>query len=607
MKIHIVQHDILTLRPEDNLAWIESVLDSQASRDALLTVFPSCTVCGAPLFAAAGQLDVQKQAQDVLQRLVERSEHRAFIVGLPLTVQDKGLCNALVFVQNGAIRAVVTKKYLGVDEQRHFVRGEGVQVVDFHDERLAIGFYEDMKELVKGHVDRPDTVVCCGSQVFDYRKPYRIRYRMIKTVEALGASVVYVNRTGCEGPFLHAGGSMAMNAAGGLLAQLPYFEEASVTIDTQLIDTVEDTRPEAVELVYKGLVCGLRDYFRKNGLWQPGLSDSPRAVLGLSGGIDSALVATLAVDALGPQCVHGLLMPSQYSTDHSVADAVALAQNLGMSYDIVPIKPMFDQFRSALEPVFAGRPEDVTEENLQARIRGTLVMSYANKFGALALNTTNRSEAAMGYGTLYGVVNKRYKPASALSKAMGGVTESIGGAVDGLRQNVKKIGIGIGAIAVIAVALWLFNSIGGKSPSTDSAVTVVDTTSQLSDTEELGGTVEKKQFSNAVLGDYLYTGPVNKAGNPDGKGEAVFLNKSGKPEARTYKGDFVDGVFESDYAEYVFYGDTYSGSFKSNYYEKGTLRLADSGEYFEGYFSKGQPHTGTWYNKQGKVLEKIGQ
>jgi hypothetical protein len=216
-------------------------------------------------------------------------------------------------------------------------------------------------------------------------------------------------------------------------------------------------------------------------------------------------------------------------------------------------------------------------------------------------------ELFRGYGTLYGVVNKRYKPASALSKAMGGVTESIGGAVDGLRQNVKKIGIGIGAIAVIAVALWLFNSIGGKSPSTDSAVTVVDTTSQLSDTEELGGTVEKKQFSNAVLGDYLYTGPVNKAGNPDGKGEAVFLNKSGKPEARTYKGDFVDGVFESDYAEYVFYGDTYSGSFKSNYYEKGTLRLADSGEYFEGYFSKGQPHTGTWYNKQGKVLEKIGQ
>ena len=151
---------------------------------------------------------------------------------------------------------------------------------------------------------------------------------------------------------------------------------------------------EAVELVYKGLVMGLRDYFRKNGL--------QRAVLGLSGGIDSALVAVLAVDALGAENVHGILMPSQYSTDHSVKDAEDLAHNLGMKYDIVPIRPMFDQFREALKPVFGDRAEDVTEENLQARVRGTLLMAYANKFGALVLNTTNRSEAAMGYGTLYG-------------------------------------------------------------------------------------------------------------------------------------------------------------------------------------------------------------
>ena len=394
MKIHIVQHDVRTLHVEDNLAWIENELDSQASKEALLTVFPACTVCGAPLFAAAGYTDTLKHAQAALQRLVERSEHRAFLVGIPLQIQDKGLCNAIVFVQNGAIRAVVTKKYLTVDEQKYFVRGEGVQVIDFHDQRIAIGFYEDLKELSKGFVEGADLVVCCGCQVFDYRKPYRIRYRMMKIVETLGAGIVYVNRTGGEGPYLYAGGSMAMNAAGGLLAQLPYFEEACQTVDMQLIDTIEDEKPEAVELVYKALVCGLRDYFRKNGL--------QRAVLGLSGGIDSALVAVLAVDALGADNVHGLLMPSRYSTDHSVTDAIALADNLGMKYDIVPIAPMFDQFCEALKPVFGDRAEDVTEENLQARIRGTLVMSYANKFGALALNTTNRSEAAMGYGTLYG-------------------------------------------------------------------------------------------------------------------------------------------------------------------------------------------------------------
>ena len=162
----------------------------------------------------------------------------------------------------------------------------------------------------------------------------------------------------------------------------------------QLLEECEDEKPEAVDLVYKALVMGIREYFQKNG--------QQRAVLGLSGGIDSALVCALSVNALGAENVHGLLMPSQYSTDHSVKDAEDLAHNLGVAYDIVPIKPMYDAFKQALKPVFGDRAEDVTEENLQARIRGTLVMSYANKFGALALNTTNKSEAAMGYGTLYG-------------------------------------------------------------------------------------------------------------------------------------------------------------------------------------------------------------
>ncbi len=379
---------------EDNLEWIINELETKESREALLTVFPAGTVCGAPLFAAAGYTDVQKRAQAVLQELVARSEHRAFLVGMPLQIQDKGLCNSIVFVQNCAIRGVVTKKYLGIDEQKYFVRGEGVQVIDFHDQRLAIGFYEDLKELSKGYVDQPDLIVCCGNQVFDYRRPYRIRYRMSKIVENLNAGLVYVNRIGGEGPYLYGGGSMALNAAGGVLCQLPYFEESSQTVDMQQIETVADEKPEAVELVYKALVCGIHDYFSKNGLHD--------AVLGLSGGIDSALVCTLAADALGPEHVHGILMPSQYSTDHSVGDAIELAHNLGVAYDIVPIQPIFDTLRQSMGPVFGDRAEDVTEENMQARIRGTIVMSYANKFGALALNTTNRSEAAMGYGTLYG-------------------------------------------------------------------------------------------------------------------------------------------------------------------------------------------------------------
>lgn len=394
MNIHIVQHNVCTNNPEENLNWILSELDSQQSKEALLTVFPACTLCGYPLFGSAAYADIQKRSQAALQQLVDMSEHRAFLVGLPLQIQDKGLCNAIVFVQNCAIRAIVTKKYLAPDEQKYFVRGEGVQTINFQGQQIAIGFYEDLKELTKGHAEQPDIIICCGCNIFDYNKPYSIRYRMHKIVENLNAALVFVNRTGGEGSFLYAGGSMAMNAAGSLLSQFPYFEEFSQSVDLQLIGSIEDEKPEAVELVYKALVMGLREYFAKNR--------QSRAVLGLSGGIDSALVCALAVAALGPENVHGILMPSQYSTDHSVKDAEDLANNLGIKYDIVPIKDCFDALRKTMKPVFGERAEDVTEENMQARIRGTILMSYSNKFGALTLNTTNKSEAAMGYGTLYG-------------------------------------------------------------------------------------------------------------------------------------------------------------------------------------------------------------
>lgn len=394
MNIHIVQHDIVTNNPEENLKWVLEELESVESRDALLTVFPACTLCGSPLFASAAYTDIQKRAQACLQELIQKSEHRAFLIGMPLQIQDKGLCNAIVFVQNCAIRGIITKKYLAPDEQKYFVRGEGVQLIQYQEQQIAIGFYEDLKELSKSHIDQPDMVVCCGCNVFDYNKPYRIRYRMHKIVENLNASLVFVNRIGGEGSFLFAGGSMALNAAGQVLCQFPYFEPHAQSVDLQLMEECEDQKPEAVELVYKALIMGIRDYFRKNGM--------TKAVVGLSGGMDSAMVCALAAEALGAENVHGILMPSQYSTDHSVKDAEDLAHNLGVEYDIVPIKPLFDTFRQTMSPVFGDRAEDVTEENMQSRIRGMIVMAYSNKFGALMLNTSNKSEAAMGYGTLYG-------------------------------------------------------------------------------------------------------------------------------------------------------------------------------------------------------------
>ena len=394
MTVHLVQHNIITNNPEENLQWILQELESPEASNALLTVFPACTLCGYPLYGSIAYTDIQKRAQAALQECILHSEHRAFLIGLPLQIQDKGLCNAIVFVQNNAVRAIVTKKYLAPDEQKYFVRGDGVGIVNFQGQQIAIGFYEDLKELSKSNVDQPDIVICCGCNIFDYGKPYSIRYRMHKIVENLNSSLVFVNRTGAEGSFLYAGGSMALNAAGSVLAQMPYFEECSSNVDLQLITPIDDQKPEAVELVYKALITGISEYFRKNNL--------SRAVIGLSGGIDSALVCALAVHALGADNVHGILMPSNYSSDHSVNDAVQLAHNLGIQYHIVPIADCFQTLKDTLKPVFEDMAEDVTEENMQARIRGTILMSYANKFRAIVLNTTNKSEAAMGYGTLYG-------------------------------------------------------------------------------------------------------------------------------------------------------------------------------------------------------------
>lgn len=192
MNIHIVQHDVATNNPEENMRWIVEELDKPESREALLTVFPACTLCGYPQFGSVAYTDIQKRAQACLQELVERSEHRAFLIGMPLQIQDKGLCNAIVFVQNCAVRGIITKKYLAPNEQKYFVRGEGIQVIQYQEQQIAIGFYEDLKELSKSHTEQPDIVVCCGCNVFDYNKPYRIRYRMHKIVENLNAGLVFV-------------------------------------------------------------------------------------------------------------------------------------------------------------------------------------------------------------------------------------------------------------------------------------------------------------------------------------------------------------------------------------------------------------------------------
>ena len=210
--------------------------------------------------------------------------------------------------------------------------------------------------------------------------------------------IVYVNHVGAQTELIFDGGSMVMNKKGEITKQLAFFKEDLQIWDSEAkTQVIKDRAADSIERIRQALVIGIRDYFGKLGF--------KKAILGLSGGIDSALTAVLAVQALGKENVVGVLMPSEYSSDHSVGDAEKLAQNLGIEYHQIPIKSTFSSFRSDLDPVFKDSTFGLTEENLQARIRGTLLMAMSNKEGYIVLNTSNKSEAAVGYGTLYGDMN----------------------------------------------------------------------------------------------------------------------------------------------------------------------------------------------------------
>jgi NAD+ synthase (glutamine-hydrolysing) len=209
--------------------------------------------------------------------------------------------------------------------------------------------------------------------------------------------IYYVNQTGAQTDLIFDGGSMVVNPR-GIVGRLKFFQEDFRVFDTELVENAEPevviSNDNVIARIHDALILGIRDYFGKTGL--------KSAIVGLSGGIDSAVTLVLAVRALGATNVRALLMPSQYSSDHSVTDAITLAKNLSIRYDIIDIREIFREYGTALTNVFRGVSSDLTEENIQARIRGNLLMALSNKFGNLVLNTSNKSEAAVGYGTLYG-------------------------------------------------------------------------------------------------------------------------------------------------------------------------------------------------------------
>jgi len=422
MKIAIAQLNYHIGNFAQNTSKIIDCITKSKQEGTDLVVFSELSITGYYPHDLLERKEFIEQSYQALQQITNHCTNIAVLVGGPSInpePQGKKLFNSAFFISDGAIQHVVNKSLLPTydifDEYRHFEPNRNFSVIDFKGKKLAITICEDLwdeqetqKEFGREKLYQisplqelaalnPDLVINLSASPFSYNQEDCRKNVLIKNAIKYQLPILYVNQVGAQTELIFDGGSSFLNKNGEIQEELSYFEEDFRIIDTDVSTQNLQPKTEYIEKIYRALVLGIRDYFGKMGF--------KKATLGLSGGIDSALVLTLAVDALGKENVRVLLMPSRYSSDHSVADAVQLAKNLDIQYETIPIQPMVDSFEQSLATTFSGLKSGITEENIQARTRGILLMAISNKFGNILLNTTNKSECAVGYGTLYGDMN----------------------------------------------------------------------------------------------------------------------------------------------------------------------------------------------------------
>lgn len=415
MKIALAQLNYHIGNFELNTTNIISAIQKAKTEKADLIVFAELAIGGYPAKDLLRNKRFLALCDENLQKIVTVSQGISCIIGAPVPNHDsegKALYNSAVYIEDGKIKNICKKSLLPdydvFDEYRYFEPNRHVSCIDIKGEKVALTICEDlwdddasnsyvgdlMDELRK---EKPTLLVNIAASPFSYVH-FESRINVLKrNVIKAGCPLVYVNQIGAHADIIFDGRSLALDRMGNLLCQLEGFREDFQIVDTDQamsVNNQEDEPDSEIALIHQALLLGLRDYFRKSGF--------KKAVLGLSGGLDSAIVAALACEALGPENVLAVLMPSMYSSDHSLKDALDLVGNTGCKHLIIPIKDVATSFDNTLSEAFSGYPADLTEENIQARIRGTLLMAISNKFGNILLNTSNKSEAAVGYGTLYG-------------------------------------------------------------------------------------------------------------------------------------------------------------------------------------------------------------
>jgi len=401
---------------------------AQADLNADLVLFPELALSGYPPEDLLFHRGFRRQMEAALAAVSESVGNAAAVVGFP-EYFDEGsgtyLYNSAAFVTNGAVAAIHRKSelpnYKVFDEKRYFRSGSDATVIERNGFRIGVLVCEDIWEPPPARRARDagaELLVVLNASPYEIHKQ-RERESVVRArVLEVGLPVAYVNCFGGQDELVFDGNSFVMDASGEVVMRAPAFEEgvyaADFTRDAQgkAIPVPTSVAPELSDeaSVYRALVLGVRDYVNKHGF--------PGVVMGLSGGVDSSLTLAIAVDALGADRVHAVMMPSRYTADMSVHDATEQARNLGVKYSVISIEGMFDATLAALKDEFAGRESDTTEENIQPRCRMLLLMGISNKTGRMLLTTGNKSEMAVGYATLYGDMAGGFAPIKDCSKLL---------------------------------------------------------------------------------------------------------------------------------------------------------------------------------------------
>ncbi len=417
MKIALAQLNYHIGNFEANTKKIIDTLSQQKAKGVDLVVFAELCISGYPPRDFLEYPEFIELCETAVKEIAQSTDGIACIIGTPITnpvIAGKDLHNAAYFITDGEVKQVVKKALLPTydvfDEYRYFEPAHEFKCIAFKGYKIALTICEDlwnlgdnplyqacpMDELIK---EEPDLMINIAASPFAYNHDEERIFILSQNCHKYNLPLFYVNHVGAQTELIFDGGSLVFDKAGDIISEFKYFEEEIQIFDLEQVKSSivlneKSIRQSNTEQVHQALILGIKDYFKKSGF--------SKATLGLSGGIDSAVVCALACEALGAENVMAVLMPSKYSSDHSIKDAEDLVKNLGCGSTTIPITPIADSFEETLKVEFEGLPSNLAEENIQARSRGVILMAMSNKFGYILLNTSNKSEGAVGYGTLYG-------------------------------------------------------------------------------------------------------------------------------------------------------------------------------------------------------------